>query len=350
MKTSRIIHTVSCHAEGEVGDVIVGGVSTPPGDTLWQQSRWIASDENLRRFLLNEPRGGVFRHVNLLVPPVNKEADAAWIVMEPEDTPPMSGSNSMCVATVLLETGILPIQEPETILTLEAPGGLIRVVATCNDGEVTSVRVTNVPSFAAQLDATLEVEGIGSLTVDIAYGGDSFVIVDAKALGFAVTPDEAREISELGVSIVSAANEQLGFTHPENPDWAHISFCQMTLPVVTIDGIKQGKNAVTIMPGKIDRSPCGTGCSARLAVLRARGEIEVGEHFQGVSIIGSTFDCKIEQDTKIGSASAIIPSISGRAYITGTHQHTLNPSDPWPEGYRLSDTWPMPRRRVPVKI
>ncbi len=342
MKTSRIIHTVSCHAEGEVGDVIVGGVSTPPGNTLWEKSRWIAADENLRRFLLNEPRGGVFRHVNLLVPPVNQAADAAWIVMEPEDTPPMSGSNSMCVATVLLETGILPIQEPETVLTLEAPGGLIRVVASCSDGEVESVRVTNVPSFVAQLDATLEVAGIGTLTVDTAYGGDSFVIVDASVLGFAVTPDEAREISELGVSIVRAANEQIGFSHPENPDWTHISFCQMALPVTTAGGIKQGRNAVTIMPGKIDRSPCGTGCSARLAVLRARGEIEVGEHFQGVSIIDSTFDCKVEKDTCIGSLPAIIPSVSGRAYITGTHQHTLNPSDPWPEGYRLSDTWPMP--------
>ena len=137
-----------------------------------------------------------------------------------------------------------------------------------------------------------------------------------------------------------AANEQLGFTHPENPDWSHISFCQMAMPVVVENGIKRGKNAVAIMPGKIDRSPCGTGCSARLAVLRARGEIGVSESFQGVSIIGSTFDCTIAEETAVGSLPAVIPRIAGTAYITGTHQHTLSPADPWPEGYRISDTWP----------
>ena len=211
MKNSRVIHTVSCHAAGEVGDVIVGGVIAPPGETLWQQSRWIASDNNLRNFMLNEPRGGVFRHINLLVPPVNAQADAAWIIMEPADTPPMSGSNAMCVATVLLETGILPMHEPETCITLEAPGGLIKITASCCDGEVQKVSVTNVPSFVSQLDAVLEVEGVGTIKVDTAYGGDSFVIVNAPDLGFSVTPDEARAIAETGVSIVRAANEQLGF-------------------------------------------------------------------------------------------------------------------------------------------
>lgn len=340
MKSSRLIHSVSCHAEGEVGDVIVGGVAVPPGESLWQKSRWIARDNHLRNFMLNEPRGGVFRHVNLLLPPVNPAADAAWIIMEPEDTPPMSGSNSMCVATVLLETGILPMTEPETVLTLEAPGGLIRVKAKCRDGEVHQVSVTNVPSFVASLDATLEIEGIGSLRVDTAYGGDSFVIVNAPDLGFAVTPDEAREIAETGVRIVRAANEQLDFVHPQNPEWSHHSFCQMAMPLTVENGVKQGKNAVVIMPGKIDRSPCGTGCSARLAVLHARGEIGVGERFTGKSIIGSTFECEIISETSVGDTSAVIPSIAGRAYITGSHQHTLNPADPWPEGYRISDTWP----------
>ncbi len=340
MKTSRVIHTVSCHAAGEVGDVIVGGVAAPPGDTLWQQSRWIATDNKLRNFMLNEPRGGVFRHINLLVPPVNPQADAAWIIMEPADTPPMSGSNAMCVATVLLETGILPMHEPETCLTLEAPGGLIKVVASCRDGEVERVSITNVPSFVSQLDAVIEVEGVGTIKVDTAYGGDSFVIVNAQDLGFSVTPDEARAIAETGVSVVRAANEQLGFIHPENPDWSHISFCQIAMPLVVENGVKQGRNAVAIMPGKIDRSPCGTGCSARLAVLRARGEVGVDESFRGVSIIGSTFECSIAKDTVIGSLPAIIPRIAGRAYITGTHQHMLSPADPWPEGYRISDTWP----------
>ena len=180
MLSKKIIHTVSCHAEGEVGDVIVGGVPPPPGETLWDQSRWIATDKTLRNFMLNEPRGGVFRHVNLLVPPKNPQAQMGWIIMEPEDTPPMSGSNSICVATVLLETGILPIKEPETRLILEAPGGLIQAIAECRDGKVDKVTIHNVPSFVDKLDAKLEVSGMGTLTVDTAYGGDSFVIVKLK--------------------------------------------------------------------------------------------------------------------------------------------------------------------------
>lgn len=341
MRSSKTIHVVSCHAEGEVGDVIVGGVTPPPGDTLWEQSRWIAQDDTLRNFVLNEPRGGVFRHVNLLVPPKDPRAQAAWIIMEPADTPPMSGSNSLCVATVLLETGILEMQEPETRLLLEAPGGLIDVHARCRNGKVEQVRTFNLPSFADKLDAKLEVEGLGTLTVDTAYGGDSFVLVDAPSLGFAVTPDEARELCETGMKITAAATEQLGFTHPENHDWRHISFCEFTMPLTKEDGVWSGRNAVAIRPGKLDRSPCGTGCSARLAVLHARGELKVGEAFIGRSVIDSRFDCRIERETKVGEKSAIVPSLAGRAWITGTHQHMLDPNDPWPEGYRLGDTWPM---------
>ncbi|MFT5045393.1 MAG: proline racemase [Porticoccaceae bacterium] len=340
MKSSKTIHTVSCHAEGEVGDVIVGGVSPPPGETLWEQSRWIANDETLRNFMLNEPRGGVFRHVNLLVPPKHPDADAAWIIMEPMHTPPMSGSNSICVSTVLLETGILPMQEPVTHLCLEAPGGLIEVQARCANGHVESVRVTNVPSFVSSLNSSLEVEGVGTLIVDTAYGGDSFVIVDSKALGFSLSSDEAFDLASLGVKITAAATEQLGFSHPLNSDWSHISFCQFAAPIEIINGVKHGRNAVAIEPGKIDRSPTGTGCSARLAVLHARNQIEVGEVFIGVSIIDSMFHCRIEETTSIGDTPAIRPSISGRGFITGTHQHLLDPDDPWPSGYRLSDTWP----------
>src|SRR5579883_3538698 len=201
MRSSKLIHIVGCHAEGEVGDVIVGGVAPPPGETIWEQSRFIARDQTLRNFLLNEPRGGVFRHFNLLVPPKNPRALMGWIIMEPADTPPMSGSNSICVATVLLETGIVPMQEPETRLILEPPGGLIEIVAACRGGKAERISVRNVPSFADRLDARLEVEGLGVLTVDVAYGGDSFVIVDAHALGFRIAPDEARDLAELGVKI-----------------------------------------------------------------------------------------------------------------------------------------------------
>lgn len=341
MRSSKVIHVVSCHAEGEVGDVIVGGVMPPPGETVWAQSRWIAQDQTLRNFMLNEPRGGVFRHVNLLVPPKDPRAVAAWIIMEPEDTPPMSGSNSICVSTVLLDSGIVAMTEPQTRMTLEAPGGLVEATADCKDGKAERITIRNVPSFAGKLDAKIEVAGLGTLTVDTAYGGDSFVIVDAAALGFAITPDEAREISETGVRITDAANEQLGFSHPENSEWNHISFCQIAAPLEQQKDGLHGRNAVAIKPGKLDRSPCGTGCSARLAVMHARGQITAGEGFIGRSIIGSRFDCRIEEETSLGGRPAIVPSIAGRAWITGTHQHMLDPGDPWPEGYKVADTWPM---------
>ncbi len=340
MRSSKTIHVVSCHAEGEVGDVIVGGIAPPPGDTLWEQRAWIESDKTLRNFVLNEPRGGVFRHVNLLVPPVDPRAQMGFLIMEPEDTPPMSGSNSICVVNVLLETGIIPMEEPETELVLEAPGGLVRARATCRNGKVERITVANVPSFVDKLAVPLEVEGLGTLTVDTAYGGDSFVIVDAAALGLEIEPAYARDLAELGVRITAAGNEQLGFHHPENPDWSHISFCQYAEPLTREGPVLSGQNAVAIRPGKIDRCPTGTGCSARMAVLHARGEMVVGDRYMARSIIGSEFQCQIEAETTVGGKPAVIPSITGRAWITGTHQHMLDPDDPWPGGYRLTDTWP----------
>ena len=341
MRSSQIIHIVGCHAEGEVGDVIVGGVAPPPGETIWDQSRWIAADGRLRDFVLNEPRGGVFRHVNLLVPPKDLRAVTGWIIMEPVHTPPISGSNSICVATVLLDTGIVPMQEPETRFAMEAPGGLVEVVATCRNGKAERIRVTNVPSFAQRLDAALEVEGLGTLRVDTAYGGDSFVLVDAAACGFALDPSEARDLAELGVRITRAANEQLGFSHPLNPDWSHISFCQFTAPVERQDGGLTGRSTVAIDPGKLDRSPTGTGCSARMAVLQARGQMGVGDAFTGLSILGSAFQCRIESLTDLAGVPAIVPSLSGRGWITEVKQLLCDPDDPWPRGYRVGDTWPM---------
>lgn len=320
--------------------MIVGGVPTPPGKTLWEQRSWVEQDQTLRNFVLNEPRGGVFRHVNLLVPPKNPAADMGFIIMEPADTPPMSGSNSICVATVLLDSGILPMQEPVTELVLEAPGGLVSIQAFCNNGKAERIKITNVPSFVDQLSAPLEVSGLGTLTVDTAYGGDSFVLVDAQSLGFEIIPEEAAELSKLGMKIVAAANEQLGFDHPLLPEWDHISFCQFAGPLTRQEGRISGSNAVAIRPGKIDRSPTGTGCSARLAVLYAKGLIALHETYEAYSIIRSKFECSIEKETTVGSKKAIHPTVMGRAWITGTHQHMLDPTDPWPEGYRLSDTWP----------
>ncbi len=344
MRTSKVIHVVSCHAEGEVGDVIVGGVAPPPGDTIWDQRTWIAKDETLRNFMLNEPRGGVFRHVNLLVPPRHPEAQAAWIIMEPEDTPPMSGSNSICVSTVLLDTGIVPMREPVTEMVLEAPGGLVRVRADCANGKAERITVENLPSFASRIGIPIEVEGLGTLTVDTAYGGDSFVVVDAAALGFALEADEARDLAELGVRITNAANGQLTFVHPERPEWRHHSFCLFAGALGRDENGLKARSVVSIQPGKLDRSPTGTAVSARMALLHARGEMAVGDRFTGVSIIGSEFQGRILGTATVGDLPAIRPQISGRAWITGTHQHMLDPGDPWPDGYRLSDTWPRKAR------
>ena len=341
MRSANIIHMVSCHAEGEVGNVIVGGVATPPGETLWEQARWIAQDQSLRNLVLNEPRGGVFKHINLLLPAKQPAAKFGFIIMEPEHTPPMSGSNSICVATVLLDTGLVAMQEPVTEFILEAPGGLVPVKAYCENGKARSIEVHNLPSFADQLDVVLEVGGVGTLIVDTAYGGDSFVIVDAKALGFEIKPDEASELAEMGMRITRAANEQLGFEHPANPDWAHISFCEFALPLSMENEVKVSRNTVGIDPGKLDRSPTGTGCSARMAVLHAKGLMQTGERLIGRSIIDSRFDCSIVSETRVGNKAAILPSIRGRAWITGTHQIMLDPEDPWPEGYRVADTWPV---------
>ena len=285
MKSTKTIHVVSAHAEGEVGDVIVDGVEPPPGNTLWEQSRWIAKDKVLRNFILNEPRGGVFRHVNLLVPPKNPKASAAFIIMEPEDTPPMSGSNSICVATVLLDHGLIAMKEPVTDFFLEAPGGLVKVKALCKNGKAERIFVQNLPSFAYRLDISLELEGYGTISADTAFGGDSFVIVYAKSLGFSIEPSEAAEIARLGAKITDAANEQIGFHHPILSEWTHYSFCQFSKNVDRSTDCITLKSAVSIKPGKVDRSPTGTALSAKMAVLEARGEIKIGQKIKAISII-----------------------------------------------------------------
>ncbi|MFT4995059.1 MAG: proline racemase, partial [Paraglaciecola sp.] len=267
-------------------------------------------------------------------------ASYAWIIMEPEDTPPMSGSNSICVATVLLDTGLVPMVEPITEMILEAPGGLVKVRAECNNGKATRIFVENVPSFVCGLDQELFVEGMGKLTVDVAYGGDSFVVVDARQVGVELSAKNAREIAKMGTKITDAANASLKFFHPEK-DWKHFSFCLFAGELEETATGYQALSAVVIKPGKVDRSPTGTSLSARMAILYARGLMKVGDTFKGISLIDSTFTGKILRTCKVGDLNGIVPEISGRGWITGTHQHMLDPDDPWPQGYRLSDTWPM---------
>jgi trans-L-3-hydroxyproline dehydratase len=340
MRTRRAITVVGCHAGGEIGNVVVGGVLPPAGESVFEQMQALARDDSLRRLLLREPRGSVAVHANLIVPPTREDCDAGYIIMEPTEYPAMSGSNTMCVVTVLLETGMVEMQEPETTLRLEAPAGVVEVAARCANGKCESVELTNVPCFAEHLDAPLEVDGLGTLTVDVAFGGMWYAIADAHALGFALEPAEARDLSVAGERIRVAAREQLPCAHPENPGIAGVSIVEIAEPWQGVGRVS--KNAVVVAPGRLDRSATGTGLSARMAALHARGELGVGDKMSHASVIGSTFDGRVVSETSVGTRAAIVPAIRGSAWITGITQVLVDPTDPFPEGYLLSDTWPGP--------
>ena len=333
-----MLTVVGCHAGGEVGNVVVGGVLPPPGATVYEQMKALRADDSLRRLLLHEPRGSVASHANLIVPSRQPGCDAGFIIMEPTEYPAMSGSNAICVTTVLLETGMVEMHEPETALRLEAPAGLIEVTARCANGKCQSVELTNVPCFVEHLDATLEVEGLGTLTVDVAFGGMWYAIADASALGFALEPSEAADLSRVGESIRLAARVQLPCVHPEKPDIAGVSIVEIAEPWRGVGAVS--RNAVVVAPGRLDRSATGTGLSARMAALHARGLLAVGDVMSHASVIGTTFEGRLVSETSLGGRAAIVPAIRGSAWMTGVTQLWLDPSDPFPEGYALSDTWP----------
>jgi trans-L-3-hydroxyproline dehydratase len=338
MQARRVITVVGCHAEGEVGDVITGGVLPPAGATMLDKKLTMERDhDHIRRLLIQEPRGSVARHVNLIVPSTRADCVAGAIIMEPTEYPPMSGSNTMCIATVLLETGIVQMVEPVTHLRLDMPAGPVDVIAACDNGKVRSLTIRNVPSFVLKLDASLEVEGFGTLSTDIAYGGMIFAIVDAKSAGFEIRPDEARDLAILGEKVRIAAREQHPVAHPLHPEISGVSIVQFA---GEFNGANQvSRNTCIVSPGRSDRSPTGTGTCARMAVLHARGLLAVGEGIVHESIIGSKFIGRIRGVTKVGTIAAIEPEITGQAWITGLHQYFVDPTDPWPEGYVVADTW-----------
>lgn len=338
MRVDRAITVIGCHAGGEVGNVVVGGVLPPPGETVFDRMASLRRDDSLRRLLLREPRGSVAVHANLIVPSLQPECASGYIIMEPTEYPPMSGSNTMCVATVLLETGMIAMEEPVTEFLLEAPGGVVEVTAFCKDGRCESVELTNVPCFVDRLDASIEVDGLGTVTVDVSYGGMWYAIADAEALGFSLESSEARDLAAVGERIRAAAREQLPCVHPENPEISGVSIVQIAGPWQGVGSVS--KNAVAIAPGRLDRSATGTGLSARIAALHARGLMSVGDAMTHASVIGSTFEGRIVAETTVADRPAIVPAIRGSAWITGITQVLLDPSDPFPEGYLLSDTWP----------
>jgi proline racemase len=345
-----VIEAVDAHAAGEHGRVIVGGLEAVPGATMFEAMSWLqANRDDLRLRMLREPRGYPAANCNLVLPSANPAADAGYVIMEQVEYPGMSGTNTICVVTVLLETGRLPMTEPVTELTLEAPAGLIRIRAECRDGKVTAVTFRNVPAFATHLDAPVEVPQLGTVTVDVAYGGMFYVIADAEPFGLRLTPDEGADIVRITEMIKAAAAEQLPVVHPEQPGFTGITIGQLSAPAH--DAANDRRNAVTVSTGAldwerpatwtgaIDRSPRGTGTCAKMATLAARGRLAVGDTFRHEGILGTVFTGRVAETTTVGEYRAIVPTITGQAWITGFASYVLDPTDPFPDGFTIGDIW-----------
>lgn len=336
-----MIPAVDAHACGEPGRVITGGVPDVPGRTMFEKKTWLESHaDSLRKLMLREPRGYPALCANILLPATHPDADAGFVIMEQTEYPPMSGTNTICVVTVLIETGMVRVVEPVTRLLLDTPAGLIGVEAEVRDGKALRVTFRNVPAFAVHLGAPLEVAGMGTLAVDVAYGGMFYAIADAPALGFRLTPDESADIVRAAERIRAAAREQLRVSHPENPEISGVSITQIAGPP-TRSGT-DGKNAVVVSTGTLgalDRSPCGTGTCARMAVLHARGELGLNREFVHEGILGTTFTGKLLETAQVGPYPAVVPELSGQGWITGFANYVLDPSDPFPEGFTVGDIW-----------
>ena len=350
MRLSNMITAVDAHACGEPGRVITGGVLDMPGDTMFEKMQWMEQNaDHIRQRMLREPRGYPALCCNVIMPPTHPDADAGFIIMEQTDYPPMSGSNTICVTTVLLETGMLPMTEPVTELTLEAPAGLIKVKADCKDGKVTNVTFKNVPAFAMHLDQVIDVPHLGKVTVDVAWGGMMYVIADGEALGIEVTSENGAEITRASEMIKQAAAEQLPVAHPENAAIVGPTIGQISAPPT--NPLAQRKNAVTVPTGVVDwnkpstwsgvldRSPCGTGTCAKMAVMHAKGELGLHQDFVHESVLGTLFTGRLVEETQVGPYTAVVPTLSGQAWISGIAQYLLDPTDPFPNGFTVGDIW-----------
>ena len=342
MPFSRSFNVVGVHCCGEVGDVVVGGVLDVPGKTMYEKMMhfWTKKD-SLRQLLLQEPRGFAGICTNLLLPPCNPEADAGFLIMEQEEYAPMSGSNTICTTTVLLETGMIPMQEPITHVKLDTPAGLIGVTAECENGKCKTVAFDNVPAFVFGLDIEVPVPGLGTIKVDIAWGGMVYVLIDASQFGLKIESANGAKAVELGERIKRAVQKHTDPIHPENPQIRGVSALEWTEPLLKDQSDKTAVNTVVVSPGQLDRSPCGTGTCARLAVLHARALLEVNETFRHRSIIGTEFISHIRGTTKVGDYPAVLPTVKGSAWITSFKQVVLDSTDPFPEGFRVGDSWQM---------
>ncbi|KAJ5894180.1 hypothetical protein N7495_005871 [Penicillium taxi] len=344
MPFSRSLTVVGCHAEGEVGDVITGGVLDVPGKTMFEKLIHMSTQkDHIRQLLLNEPRGRASMNTNLILPPCDPRADAGFLIMESEEYAPMSGSNIICTTTVLLETGMIPMQEPITEVSLDTAAGLVKVTAECEAGKCKSVEFHNVPAFVLELDYKVQDPAFprGEVSVDIAYGGMMYILVDAASLGLKIDNSHATQLVKIGERIKRVVEALYTPVHPENSGITGFSVLEFTEPVTREHDCQVAVNAVVVSPGRFDRSPCGTGTCARLAVMHARGQIEVGEVLKHRSIIGTEFVSRISGLTKVGDYPAVLPTVKGRGWITSFKQVVLDSSDPFPEGFRIGDQWHM---------
>jgi proline racemase len=344
------ITVVDAHAGGEPGRVITGGVHDVPGATMFDKKVHLETHgDHLRKLMLREPRGYPALCCNVILPPTDPGADAGFVIMEQTEYPPMSGSNIICVVTVLIETGMVEAIEPVTELVLEAPAGLVPVRADVAGGKVTGVTFENVPAFAVHQGARLEVPVLGAVSVDVAWGGMFYVIADAEQFGLRLVPEEGREIVRIGRMLQAAAAEQLPAVHPENAAIAGVSISQLSGPPAG-DGADRS-NAVVVATGELDwnrpetwtgaldRSPCGTGTCAKMATLYARGELALQQEFRHEGVMGTVWTGRLLCEATVGSAPAVVPALTGRAWITGQGQFVVDREDPFPEGFTVGDIW-----------
>jgi proline racemase len=346
---SRLVTAVDAHACGEHGRVITGGVLDVPGATMFEKMTYLRDHgDELRRWMLREPRGYPAANCNLILPPTRPEADAGFVIMEQVEYPPMSGSNTICVATVLIETGMVAAREPVTELTLETPAGLVEVSARVEGGKVRGVTFRNVPAFAVHLDAPVEVPELGTVTVDVAWGGMFYVIAEAAPLGLELSPAAGRDIVRVGEMIKAATREQLPVRHPDNAEIEGPTIAQLWGPP---EGDADRRNAVVVSTGTldwsrpatwtgaIDRSPRGTGTCAAMAVLHAKGRLGLEQEFVHEGILGTVFRGRLVEETAVGSHPAVVPLLSGQAWITAIASYVMDPTDPFPEGFTVGDIW-----------
>ncbi len=336
MRWKRTIQLLDVHCEGEIGKVALGGVPKIPGNTIAEQLDYInTKDDSLRRFLCLEPRASVLGSVNLLLPAKRPEADWGFVILQADQAHASSGSNSICVTTALLESGIVEMKEPETVVVLDTAAGLVKATATCRDGRCEKVKLTMVPCFVEQLDAEIDTPDWGRIRFDISYGGIFYALVDVAQIGTTIEKANARKLVDAGMVLKDLINKQIPVVHPEIPEIRGVAYVMFR--DVEADGTV--RTATTMWPGRIDRSPCGTGNSANLAVLHARGKAKVGDSFLSRSIIGSQFEVGLSAETTVAGRPAIIPTITGRGWTFGLHQVSLDPFDPLAEGFAMTDTW-----------